>query len=97
MAGAFTQVLGEAGAGEKVIARLVERDGQDAVIIVKSGLDTIAVVGVDVDVGHAPTFGQHAVDGDCAIAKDAKAGGKVMAGVVQSPGKAEGDIGFVVK
>ena len=50
---AGARLVGVAGAGEEEVARFVDRDGEHPRVVVEGGLDPVAVVGVEVDVGHA--------------------------------------------
>ena len=51
LCGAGTALRHEPRSGEEVLARLVDRDGEDPGIVVEDRLRTVAVMHVDVDVG----------------------------------------------
>ena len=95
MSRVLAQFVREAGAGENVLARLVKRNGQNIRVVIKSGLHPVAVVGVNVNVGHPPACGQHTLDSDRPIAKDAKAGGKIPPGMMQPSGKTKSHLYFI--
>jgi hypothetical protein len=84
-------LVGEAGAGEQVAARLVQADRQDARVVVEELLDAVAVVGVDVDVGDPlRPVAQQPVDRHRRVVVDAEARRAVGHGVMQPAGRVEG-------
>ena len=83
--------LGEAGAGEGRVAALVQADGQYPGVAVEGRLHTVAVVGVQIDVGHLlHAVGQQRGDGDGDVVVDAEPGGAGRHRVVQPAGEVDG-------
>ena len=81
----------EAGAGERGVATLVQADRQHPGIVVESRLHAVAVVRVDVDVGHpAHAVGEQPRDGDGRIVVDAEARGLRRHRVVQAARQVDG-------
>ena len=86
----LADLVGEAGAGEQVAARLVQRQGQDPGLVREDGLDPVAVVDVDVQVGdplHALV--EQPGDRHRRVVVDAEAAGPVGHGVVEPAGRGE--------
>ncbi len=82
----------ETGAGEKVDPAFVQRDGQDPVGIIKCLLHTIAMVSVDVQVGHPPPPFHQPLDCKYGIVQVGKAGCPGTMGVMPASGQVEGDV-----
>ncbi len=78
-----------AGAGEEELTALVHRAGQHARLLVEDPLRAVAVVHVDVHVGHALGAGvEQRADGHRGVVVDAEAGRAVGERVVQAaPGR----------
>ena len=77
-------VAGEPGAGEERPPALVQRDGEHARVVPEDPLDAVAVVHVDVDVGHPlRAVVQQPLDADGDVVVDAEARGVAGHRVVQ--------------
>ncbi len=95
---AAATLVGRAGSGEERTPNvghdpvLVQADGEHLVGVVERGLDTVAVMRVDVDVCDLhPTVGEQAAD-DRRVVVDAEAGGVTAHRVVQAAGSIERDV-----
>jgi hypothetical protein len=74
----------EAGAREQVSASLVNGERQDAWFVVEGGLDTIAMVRIEVQIQHAClAFAQGGGNCDSRVVVNAKTGGAGRQGVVE--------------
>ena len=78
-----------AGARVEVVPGLVEADGQHLVVVVEEVLHPVAVVQVDVQVGHAPAAVHAGPDGHGQVVVEAEARRPVLLGVVQPPAQLE--------
>src|SRR5690606_29201264 len=88
------RLVREARAGEERPRRLVDADGQHAGVVVEGGLDAVAVVDVDVDVGDAlGAVLQQPRDRDGGVVVDAEPAGGAGQRVVQAAGDVEGVLG----
>ena len=92
LASGSAQVVREAGPREEHLAALVQRDRQHPGVVPEDPLHPVAVVGVDVDVGHPlRALVEQPADADRDVVVDAEAADPVRHRVVQ----AAGDVGAV--
>ena len=82
-----------AGAREEGLPGLVEGDGQNLVGGVEGVLDPVAVVGVDVHVGHPKPPREKGLDGHHGVVHETEARGPAGMAVVHPSGRVEGDVG----
>ena len=83
--------------GNKRPPVLVQGDGEHAVGVVESGLDAVAVVDIDIDVGDAQPLIDQPLDGDGGVVEDAEAEGGGFRRVVHPAAETEGDVALVVE
>jgi len=92
----FADLGFEAGAGIEGLAALVQRDSKHPVVLIKSVLDPVAVVRVNVNVGEAQAPGQELAGRDHDVVDIAEAFGHGIAGVVVSAHGVEGEVALAV-
>ena len=74
----------------------MNRDGQDLIIIEEGFLNTVAVVGINVNVSHPQPLLPEVFDGQGRVVEYTKYRGMIGGGVVQSAGDTESHIHLAV-
>ena len=90
VAGPLPQFVGEPGLRVKVLAGLVQRDGQDPVGGVEGLLHPVAMMGIEVEIGDPQAPPDQGADGNRRVVEVAEAGGARRLGVVIAAGGVEG-------
>ncbi len=70
----------------------MDREFEDAGLVIECKLDAVAVVGVDIEVEDTTALLEEILDRDDDIIDVAESGCVVAAGMVESPGRAEDEI-----
>ena len=94
---ARADLTGKAGAGEQVVPRLVNRDGEHSRVAVEGVLHAVAVVCVDVHVGDAQAALQQVHDGDDGVVEHTETAGVAGRRVVQAAADVERRLDLAVR